>query len=55
LVTIPLEYAIGMDREIIPGREDLARLRAMWRELPSWTRVAYKQTFIAELGDLDAG
>lgn len=54
LVTVPLEYAVALDREIIPGREDLARLRELWRELPGWARNAYKLTF-DELADLDAG
>jgi hypothetical protein len=55
LVTVPLEYAVSLDREIVPGHEDLSRLRQMWRELPTWARVAYKQTYVVELGDLDAG
>ncbi|HYV44357.1 MAG TPA: hypothetical protein VFA20_05815 [Myxococcaceae bacterium] len=55
LVTVPLEYAMSLDREIVPGHEDLSRLREMWHELPTWARVAYKQTFVVELGDLDAG
>lgn len=55
LVTVPLEYAVSLDREIVPGQEDLPRLRQLWRELPTWARVAYKQTYVVELGDLDAG
>lgn len=55
LITVPLEYALSLEREIVVGHEDLPRLRAMWHELPTWARVAYKQTFVEELGDLDAG
>jgi hypothetical protein len=55
LVTVPLEYALSLEREIVPGTEDLPRLRQMWHQLPTWARVAYKQTYVVELGDLDAG
>ena len=54
LLTVPLEYAISLDREIVVGREDVRKLRSMWKELPAWARVAYKLTF-DELADLDAG
>jgi hypothetical protein len=54
LLTVPLQYALSLDREIIAGREDVAQLRLLWRELPDWARVAYKLTF-DELADLDAG
>ena len=55
LVTVPLEYALSLEREIVPGHEDLSRLREMWHELPTWARVGFKQTYVVELGDLDAG
>jgi hypothetical protein len=54
LVKVPLEHAIGMDREVVPGLEDVAALRAMWPDLPQWARDAYKLTF-DELADLDSG
>ncbi len=54
LLTVPLTFAVGLDREIIAGKEDTAALRKLWRELPQWARDAYKLTY-DELADLDAG
>ncbi len=54
LLTVPLTYALTLDREILPGREDIAALRKLWPELPQWARDAYKLSF-EELSDLDSG
>jgi hypothetical protein len=54
LVKVPLEHAISLTREVLPGREDVAALRAMWPELPQWARDAYKLSFDG-LADLDSG
>ncbi len=54
LLTVPLQHAVGLDREIIAGREDVETLRRLWRELPQWARDGYKLTY-AELSDLDGG
>jgi len=54
LLTVPLQYALTLTREVVPGREDVEALRRMWRELPQWARDAYKLTF-GELSDLDSG
>ena len=54
VVKVALEYAVSLNREILPGREDVASLRAMWTTLPQWAQNAYKLTF-DELADLDVG
>ncbi len=54
LLVVPLQYALSMEREVIPGKEDLAALRRMWRELPQWARDGYKLSY-GELADLDSG
>src|SRR5260221_9072065 len=51
LIKVPLEHAISMGREVVPGREDVSALREMWPGLPQWARDAYKLTF-DELADL---
>ncbi|MFZ5470045.1 MAG: hypothetical protein ACOZIN_11475 [Myxococcota bacterium] len=54
LIAVPLQFAVSLQRDILPGREDLAALRRLWPELPQWARNAYKLTF-DELADLSSG
>lgn len=54
LLTVPLQYALSIERAVVVGREDPAVLRRMWAELPQWARDGYKLSF-GELADLDAG
>lgn len=53
LLVVPLLYALTPEREVVPGTEDVSRLRAQWPQLPLWARNAYKLTY-AELGDLSS-
>ena len=53
VVRVALEHAIGFDRGVVAGAEDVADLRARWRELPQWARDAFKLTY-GELADLDS-
>jgi hypothetical protein len=53
VVRVALQHAIALDREVLPGPEDVVELRARWRELPQWARNAFKLTY-EELGDLDS-
>ncbi len=54
LLTVPLSYALSLQREVIAGKEDLVQLRQLWPRLPQWARDGYKLSY-DELADLDAG
>ncbi len=53
LARVALDHAVSVGREIVPGGEDVAALRAGWKDLPRWARDAFKLTY-PELRDLDS-
>jgi hypothetical protein len=54
VIKVPLHWALDLERQVVPGGEDLDALRVMWPTLPQWARNSYKLTY-DELADLDSG